>query len=132
MRGAKGDAAFFQPAVHLLEVFQFLFGDRRQHLHQCLGGGIAEHQVEGGAGGFALAMGMIQQDGIQVREGLVDPGLGGGLLQKFDAGSGLGGGIGCDQGHRTSGRVGWVPINHKNWKNFCGDFACPPDALFGD
>ena len=53
---------------------QFFLGDRRQGSHQLCAGGIAEDQVQGDARRFAFAVGVIEQDRVEVVDRLLDPG----------------------------------------------------------
>jgi hypothetical protein len=60
--------------MHPLKVLQLLPRQRRQRFHQPPVGRVAKQQTKGVARRFFLAVGVIQQDKVEVTNGLVDPG----------------------------------------------------------
>ena len=73
-QGPQGNAAPGQQGLNPLEVLQLLPGQRAEHRRQLPITGVAEHQLQGHAGGLPLAMGMIQQHQIGMGESLRQPG----------------------------------------------------------
>jgi hypothetical protein len=71
--GLEGDVAGFEELVDLFEVGEFFLGDGCEGADEAVVGGVAEHEVEGDACGFAFAVGVVEEDGGQVREGLINP-----------------------------------------------------------
>ena len=85
-QGAQGCAAPLQQLQHLLEVLQLLPCQRAKGGRQANLAWITEHQLQGYAGGLALAVGVVNQQQLWLGNRLLQPGGAGGGRQPLHPG----------------------------------------------
>ena len=73
-QGPQRNLAADQQALHQLEMLQLFAGQGAEHGGQLAIGGVAKHQLQSGTGRLALAVGVVDQHGVGVGQGLLQPG----------------------------------------------------------